>query len=266
MTPPLADLRQRSALVTGAAAGLGHAIADTLAQAGATVVMHCMRADDAARAAQQAMAARHGGRVLLLEADLRDAEQVEAMAGRALGELARLDIVVNNAVMRHFSPAHELPRAHWDEALAVNLSAAFHLARLALPGMLAQRWGRIINIASVYASEATANRVGYITTKTALLGLTRALAVETAATGVTCNAVSPGTAPTPAIVERIADIARRDGVSVEQAERAYLAERQPTGRFVAMENVAALAAFLCSEAGRDITGANLPIDGGWTAA
>ncbi|CFW59490.1 beta-D-hydroxybutyrate dehydrogenase [Bordetella pertussis] len=228
--------------------------------------MHCLQANESARQAQAALAREHGVRVLLLQADLRDVDQIEAMAAQALAELPRLDILVNNAVVRHFEPAHELPRAHWDESLAVNLSAAFHLARLALPGMLAQGWGRIINLSSVYGAGAAANRVGYVTTKTALLGLTRALAVETAASGITSNAVAPGTAPTPAIVGRITEIARRDGVAQEQAEREYLAARQPTGRFVAMENVAALVAFLCSDAGRDITGATLPIDGGWTAA
>jgi len=260
------QLRGRNALVTGATAGLGHAIADALAGAGATVVLHSQHADDAARAAQRALAQKHGARVLLLQADLREADQIETLVGQALDELPRLDILVNNAVIRHFEPAHELPRAHWDESLAVNLSAAFHLARLALPGMLARQWGRIVNLSSVYGSGATANRVGYVTTKTALLGLTRALAIETAARGVTCNAVAPGTAPTPAILARIGEIARRQGIPMEQAEHDYLAARQPTGRFVAMENVAALILFLCSEAGRDITGAALPIDGGWTAA
>ncbi|AMG90094.1 SDR family oxidoreductase [Bordetella bronchiseptica] len=263
---PARPLHGRCALITGAEAGLGLAIADTLARSGADIVMHCLQANESARQAQAALAREHGVRVLLLQADLRDVDQIEAMAAQALAELPRLDILVNNAVVRHFEPAHELPRAHWDESLAVNLSAAFHLARLALPGMLAQGWGRIINLSSVYGAGAAANRVGYVTTKTALLGLTRALAVETAASGITCNAVAPGTAPTPAIVGRIAEIARRDGVAQEQAEREYLAARQPTGRFVAMENVAALVAFLCSDAGRDITGATLPIDGGWTAA
>ncbi|CPP85502.1 beta-D-hydroxybutyrate dehydrogenase [Bordetella pertussis] len=263
---PARPLHGRCALITGAEAGLGLAIADTLARSGADIVMHCLQANESARQAQAALAREHGVRVLLLQADLRDVDQIEAMAAQALAELPRLDILVNNAVVRHFEPAHELPRAHWDESLAVNLSAAFHLARLALPGMLAQGWGRIINLSSVYGAGAAANRVGYVTTKTALLGLTRALAVETAASGITSNAVAPGTAPTPAIVGRITEIARRDGVAQEQAEREYLAARQPTGRFVTMENVAALVAFLCSDAGRDITGATLPIDGGWTAA
>ena len=260
------DLRGRSALITGSTAGLGFAIADTLAQAGAHVVVHGLDSDEATRQACRDMAARHGVQVLLQHADLRDVDQIESMVHDARATLGSMDIIVNNAVIRHFSPADTLTRADWDEGLAVNLSAAFHLARLTIPGMRERGWGRIINMSSVYGVGATANRVGYITTKTALLGMTRALAIETSTTGITCNAVSPGTVPTPAITSRIAAIAHEQGVSVEQAEREYLATRQPTGRFVAMENVAALIAFLCSEAGRDITGAALPIDGGWTAA
>ena len=266
LTVPAFDLRGRTALITGSTAGLGHAIADALARGGANIVLHGLEREDATYRARDEMAASHGVQVLLDHADLRDVDQIETMVARALSTFGNVDIVVNNAVVRHFAPAHELARTDWDAGLAVNLSAAFHLARLALPGMLDRQWGRIINLASVYGSAATANRVGYVTTKTALLGMTRALAIETSTQGITCNAVSPGTVPTPAITSRIAAIARSEGIAVEQAERAYLAERQPTGRFVAMENVAALIAFLCSEAGRDITGANLPIDGGWTAA
>ncbi len=261
-----APLHGRHALVTGAEAGLGYAIAEGLAAAGAGIVMHCLHADGPARLARDTLARKHGVPVELLPADLRDVDQIEAMAAEALSRVPRLDILVNNAVIRHFEPAHRLPRAQWDEGLAVNLSAPFHLARLALPGMLEQQWGRIINVSSVYGSGAAPNRIGYVTTKTALLGMTRALAVETAGNGITCNAVAPGTAPTPAIVAKIAAIAKESGQRVEDAEREYLAARQPTGRFVAMENVAALIVFLCAETGRDITGATLPVDGGWTAA
>ena len=131
--------------------------------------------------------------------------------------------------------------------------------------MLAKGWGRIINLSSVYGAGGATNRIGYVTTKTALIGMTRALALETATHGITCNAVSPGTVPTPAITSRIARLADQAGVSIEQAEHDYLAERQPTGRFVGMESVGALVAFLCGPAGAAITGAVLPIDGGWTA-
>lgn len=261
-----AGLRNRCALITGSTSSLGLAIADQLAAAGARIVLHSLHDDPPARSARTTLARRHGVEVLLHAADLTDVSQIETMMAAASGLFGNVDILVNNAVVRHFDAADVLPRTHWDEALAVNLSAAFHLSRLSIPGMRARRWGRIINLSSVYGARATPNRVGYITTKSAILGMTRALAVETAPYGITCNAVSPGTVPTPAIEARIADLARDRGITNEQAQHDYLSARQPTGRFVAMRNVAALIGFLCSDAGADITGAVLPIDGGWTAA
>ena len=157
-------------------------------------------------------------------------------------------------------------RRRWDEALAVNLSAPFHLIRLALPGMKARGWGRIINMASIYSTRAVADRIDYVTTKTAILGVTRAVAMETARTGITCNALCPGTLPTPAIQGKIADIAAREGRSHRRDHQRLSGERQPTGRFVALEAVGAMAVFLCSPAAQDITGATLPIDGGWSIA
>jgi 3-hydroxybutyrate dehydrogenase len=183
-----------------------------------------------------------------------------------LGRVGAVDILVNNAVVRHFSPVEHFPSERWDEALAVNLSAPFHLIRFALPGMKERRWGRIINMASIYSIRAVADRIDYVTTKTAILGMTRAVAIETTKSGITCNALCPGTLPTPAIQGKIASIAAADSSTVEEATRDYLASRQPTGRFVAMEAVGAMAAFLCSPAAQDITGATLPIDGGWSIA
>ena len=183
-----------------------------------------------------------------------------------LGRLAPIDILVNNAVVRHFAPVEAFAPEHWEQALAVNLSAPFHLIRLALPGMKQRRWGRIINMASIYSTRAVADRIDYVTTKTAILGMTRAVAIETTRTGITCNALCPGTLPTPAIQNKIADIAAREGRSLDETTSDYLATRQPTGRFVAMAGVGAMAAFLCSPAAQDITGATLPIDGGWSIA
>lgn len=259
-------LQGRCALVTGSAAGLGFAIADHLAQAGANIVLHDLRDSDNAMLARDTLIQRHGVRAVFQRADLNEVDQIDALAQAGERAFGAIDILVNNAVVRHFSPAEALPRAQWNEALAVNLSAAFHLAQLAIPAMRARGWGRIVNMSSVYGAGATVNRVGYVTTKTAIVGMTRALALETATSGITCNAVSPGTVPTETIIARIAGIAREQSISDAQAQRDYLATRQPTGRFVAMENVAALIGFLCSDAGRDITGAVLPIDGGWTAA
>lgn len=234
--------------------------------AGCHVVLHGLEPEEIANDAAETLRKASGRDVLLSRADLAQVGQIEAMMHEAQRRFGNVDIVVNNAVVRHFSPAEELPTDHWDESIAVNLSAAFHTSRLAIPGMRARAWGRIINMSSVYGSSAAVNRIGYVTTKTGIIGMTRAIALETATSGITCNAVCPGTVPTPAIVERIAGIAAAAGVSQEQAARDYLAERQPTGRFVALESVAAMVRFLCSDSGRDITGSALHIDGGWTAA
>ena len=169
-------------------------------------------------------------------------------------------------ILRRCAPVEAFAPEHWEEALAVNLSAPFHLIRLALPAMKKRGWGRIINMASIYSTRAVADRIDYVTTKTAILGMTRAVAIETVASGITCNALCPGTLPTPAITQKIAGIAAAEGRSVDEATRDYLTTRQPTGRFVAMEGVGAMAVFLCSEAAQDITGASLPIDGGWSIA
>jgi len=259
-------LHGKCALVTGSTAGLGFAIAEGLAAAGCDLVLHGPTADEDAAAAAAGLAARHGVRAVFLPADLRDPAAIVAMMAAIADRLGGPDIVVNNAVVRHFAPVERFPVAHWDEALAVNLSAAFHTIRLALPAMRARGWGRIVNMASGYSFFAARERVDYVTTKTALLGLTRAVALETADTGITCNALCPGTVPTPAIEARIRDLAAARGLSAAEAERTYLADRQPSGRFVAMAGVAAMIVFLCGPGGRDVTGAALPIDGGWTAS
>jgi 3-hydroxybutyrate dehydrogenase len=177
-----------------------------------------------------------------------------------------IDILVNNAVIRHFSAIEQFPPDCWEQALAVNLSAPFHLIRLALPAMKQRGWGRIINMGSIYSSRAVEDRIDYVTTKTAILGITRAVAIETARSGITCNTLCPGTLPTPAILNKIATIASNSGRPVDDVTKEYLGERQPTQRFVEMNAVAAMVVFLCGPAANDITGASLPIDGGWSVA
>jgi 3-hydroxybutyrate dehydrogenase len=204
--------------------------------------------------------------VVSVAADLSQRASIENMMADLLGRLPSIDILVNNAVIRHFAPVEDFSPEHWEEALAVNLSALFHLIRLALPAMKKRGWGRIINMASIYSTRAVADRIDYVTTKTAIVGMTRAVAIETTRSGITCNALCPGTLPTPAIQEKIAGIATSQGRSIDETTSDYLASRQPTGRFVAMEGVGAMAAFLCSPAAQDITGATLPIDGGWSIA
>jgi 3-hydroxybutyrate dehydrogenase len=254
-------LKGKWALVTGATAGLGLAVAESLAGAGANIVLHDLIEPTQTR---DRLRSQFGIDAISVSADLSQRSSIEAMMADLLGRVGAIDILVNNAVVRHFSPVEHFSPERWDQALAVNLSAPFHLIRLTLPAMKQRHWGRIINMASIYSTRAVADRIDYVTTKTAMLGMTRAVAIEAARNGITCNALCPGTLPTPAIQDKIAGIATREGRTIDETTSDYLATRQPTGRFVAMEGVGAMVAFLCSPAGQDITGATLPIDGGWS--
>src|SRR6478609_4576154 len=256
-------LKGKWALVTGATAGLGYAVAESLASAGANIILHDLIEPVQSR---DRLHAQFGVDVASVTADLSHRAAIEAMMADLQARFGGIDILVNNAVVRHFSPVEHFPPERWDEALAVNLSAPFHLIRLALPGMKQRKWGRIINMASIYSTRAVVDRIDYVTTKTAILGMTRAVAIETTKTGITCNALCPGTLPTPAIQGKIAGIAASEGRSVDDTTSDYLASRQPTRRFIALEAVGAMAVFLCSPAAQDITGATLPIDGGWSIA
>lgn len=260
------SLAGKTALVTGSTGGLGGAIADGLAAQGCNVVLNGLLSDAEMAPVIEAITATHGSQAIYDAADLREPDAIAAMIARANAAFGGVDIVVNNAVVRHFAPVEDFPTERWEEALAVNISAAFHTIRLTLAGMRERGFGRIVNLASPYSFIGTANRIDYVTTKTAILGLTRAVALETAGTDITCNAVAPGTLPTAAIEAKIENIAATRGVSVEIATRDYLAERQPGGRFIAMEGVAALIVFLCGPAARDISGAAIPLDCGWTVS
>ncbi len=206
------------------------------------------------------------GQPLYCRTDLSGEAGVTALVDAAVEGLGGIDILVNNAVVRHFGPIDSFDVAHWNRSLAVNPSAAFHTIRLAVPGMRAAKWGRIINMSSIYGSRGSVNRIDYVTTKTALLGLTRAVALETLHDGITCNAVCPGSVHTPASETRIRAAMADQALSREVAERDFLTGKQPSGRFVDADNVAALVVFLCGPAARDITGAALPVDGGWLAS
>jgi 3-hydroxybutyrate dehydrogenase len=258
--------QRRSALITGSTGGLGYAIAESLAAAGHDIVLHGVEEAETVEPARTALQARHGTRVVYSQADLSELAGVDQLMAFTQEALGGPDVVVNNAVVRHFAPIEQFSDADWQQSLAVNLTAPFHMIRLALPAMRARDFGRIVNLSSHYAQRGALNRVDYVTTKTGILGLTRAVAMETAGTGITCNAISPGTLPTSAIMSRIDAMASSRGISREEATREYMKERQPSGRFVRLEDVGAMVAFLCGPAGRDITGTVIPIDGGWSAA
>ena len=259
-------LAGRRALVTGSTGGLGLAIAAGLAEQGCDLVLNGLADPQEAEAARRGLETDCGVRAIFHGADLSRPAEIEALMGEAARSLGGLDIVVNNAGVRQFGPIEHMSVAGWEQSLAVNLSAAFHLIRLTLPGMRERDFGRIVNVSSIYGLIGATNRADYVTTKTALIGLTRAVALETAESGITCNAICPGTVPTEAITERIRGMAEAAGKTERAATADYLASRQPTRRFVAPDGVGAMVAFLCGEGGRDITGAALPIDGAWSVA
>jgi 3-hydroxybutyrate dehydrogenase len=258
-------MKGRTALVTGSSHGLGLAIADGLARLGCQVVLHGVETPAEVEPMRAAFEDRHGYAAHYVRMDLSHQGGAAELVGAAIERLGSVDVLVNNAVVRHFAPIEAFPEEEWNRALAVNLSAAFHAIRLVLPGMRERGWGRIFNMTSVYGMRGTANRVDYVTTKSALVGLTRAVAAETMGQGVTCNAICPGAVHTPTSENRIQALMREKGLEHGNAMREFLNGKQPTGRFVEAEHVAELLLFLCGEAAGEITGAMLPIEGGWLA-
>jgi 3-hydroxybutyrate dehydrogenase len=261
------NLKGKCALVTGSTAGLGLAIARALAVAGCNVVLNNIVSHEEGNAIASALTQKFEVEAIYEQADLSSLAHIERLLSAATERFGAIDIVVNNAVVRHFAPIDKLTPAEWDLSLAVNLSAPFNIARLTLPAMRTRGFGRIFNLSSYYGTRGAENRIGYVTTKTALIGMTRAIALE-AGNGdadITCNAICPGTLPTPDILGRIEKLAAAQNISEDAATQQYLAGRRPVGRFVANESIADLIVFLCGPGGRDITGAVLPVDGGWTA-
>lgn len=259
-------LKGRTALITGSSTGLGLGLAEAFAEAGADVAVHGLtaRAEGAAIAAR--LAEKYGVRAIFDDTDLTNHQSIPDMIARIERKLGPLDIVVNNAVVRHFHSVEDYPAEEWEQALSVNLSAAFHMAKYCLGPMKARGWGRIINLSSIYGHRGIAGRIGYVTTKTALLGMTRAIAVEVAGSGVTCNALCPGSVLTAPIRQRIEVAAASQKKCFEEVARAYAEERHPTGEFVEPADVGAMAVFLCGPNSAGVTGASLQMDGGWLAA
>jgi len=258
------SLLGRSALITGSDGGIGFAIAEALAEEGCSIVLNGPAESAAMGGLRERIAARNV-KCVYVRADVGNVDEIERMfaAAAAIGDV---DILVNNAVVRHFHPIEEFPVAEWERALAVNVSAVFHTTRLAVPGMKNRNWGRIVNLASIYSTRGGEHRVDYVTAKHAIVGLTRTVALELARTGITCNAVQPGWVLTPHSERQIADRVKTAGGTREAAVAALLESRQPSGRFVMPGEVAACVVFLCSAAGSAITGATLSVDGGWSAA
>src|SRR4051812_3816963 len=259
-------LKGKTALVTGSTSGIGLAIARALAGRGANLVLNGFGDGDEIEKTRAALEAASGGRALYSDADLMRPEAIAAMMDEALGAFGSVDILVNNAGMQHVAPVDEFPVEKWDMIIALNLSAAFHTTRLALPGMKAKGWGRIVNTASAHSLIASPNKSAYVAAKHGIAGFTKAVALETAQAGITANCISPGYVWTQLVENQIPDTMKARGLTREQVMNDVLLAAQPTKRFVKPEEVAAFAVFLCREEAGSITGANLSMDGGWTAA
>jgi 3-hydroxybutyrate dehydrogenase len=251
-------------IVTGATSGIGLGIATALAGSGFDLVINGF--GEAAEIERiRSDLAGHGVRVRYDPADMAKPAAIEQMIAGALGEFGAVDVVVNNAGIQHVAAVDEFPPERWDAIIAINLSAAFHTTRLALPAMKHRGWGRIVNIASAHALIASPFKSAYVAAKHGLAGFTKSVALEVAQQGITVNAICPGYVLTPLVERQIPDQARTHGVSEEDVVQNIMLASQPTKRFIAIDEVAALASYLVSDAAKSITGAMLSIDGGWTA-
>ena len=258
-------LTGKTALITGSTSGIGLGIARELASRGANIVLNGFGEAAEIAKLRADIAEQHHVTVLYDGADMSRPEAIETMMAKAIAEFGAVDVLVNNAGIQHVAPVDEFPVEKWYAILAINLSAAFHTVRVALPAMKKKGWGRIVNIASAHALVASPYKAAYVTAKHGIAGFTKAVALEVAEKGITVNAVCPGYVLTPLVQRQIPDTARARGISEEAVVRDVLLAAQPTKQFVTVEQVAALTAFLCSDGAASITGAILPIEGGWTA-
>src|SRR5918993_737090 len=258
-------LRGKSAVVTGSTSGIGLGIAEALAAQGADVLLNGFGAPTEIDRLRGSLADAHGVRVSYSAADMAKPDEIDGMIAQATRDLGGVDILVNNAGIQHTAPVREFPMERWHAIIAINLTAAFCATRAVLPLMEGRGWGRIINIASAHGLVASTHKAAYVAAKHGVLGLTKVVALETARTGVTCNAICPGWVLTPLVQKQIDDRAANEDIPVEQAKLELLGEKQPSLEFVTPEQLGGLAVFLCSPAADQIRGQALLMDGGWTA-
>jgi len=257
------QLKGKTAVITGSTSGIGLGIAHSFAQAGADVVINGLGTADEHRAVIDELA-RHGTKVSFGDANMMKPDEITAMLDHVERDAGGIDILVNNAGIQHVSPIEDFPPAKWDAIIAINLTSSFHTIRSVVPGMKARKWGRIINICSAHSLRASTHKAAYVAAKHGLAGLTKVVALECATAGITVNAISPGFVWTPLVESQLPDIAKAEGITVEEA-KAVVLKRQPSGEFATVDQIGALATFLASEPAAVITGANYSIDGGWTA-
>jgi 3-hydroxybutyrate dehydrogenase len=258
-------LKGKSALVTGSTSGIGLAIARAMAAQGANVTINGFGDAAAIEKERSGIEKEFGVKAVYSPADMTKPAEIADMIKTAEKTFGSLDVLVNNAGIQFVSPIEDFPIDKWDQILAINLSAAFHAIRAAVPGMKARKWGRIISTASAHSLVASPFKSAYVTAKHGIAGLTKTVALELATFGVTCNCISPGYVWTPLVEKQIPDTAKARGITEEQVKRDVILAAQPTKEFVTVEEVASLAVYLCSDMAKSITGANLSIDGGWTA-
>lgn len=257
-------LRGKSAIITGSTSGIGLGIAQALAKQGVHIMLNGFTDEATVRTLKSELGAL-GVKVEYNPCDVTRPEQVEAMVQAAVRAFGSLDILVNNAGIQFVAPVEQFPLEKWDAVIATNLSSAFYGIRSALPILRRGGWGRIINTASVHGVVGSANKVAYVAAKHGIIGMTKVVALETAGSGVTCNAICPGWVLTPLVQKQIDQLAANRGLSNAQASEELLAEKQPSRQFVTTEQIGAMAVFLCSDAAAQITGAAYTLDGGWTA-
>jgi 3-hydroxybutyrate dehydrogenase len=257
-------LKGKTALVTGSTSGIGLAMADALAAQGANIVVNGFGEPDAIRAVE-AQLQKRGVKTLYHGADMSKPAEIEQMFRAAESAFGRVDILVNNAGIQHVAPIEDFPTERWDAIIAINLTSAFHTTRLALPKMKLANWGRIVNVASVHGLVGSAEKSAYVAAKHGIIGLTKVTALETATTGVTCNAICPGWVLTPLVQKQVDARAARDNLSQEEAKKSLLGEKQPSMQFATTEQLAGLAVFMCSPTADQVRGVAWNVDGGWYA-
>ncbi len=259
------SLKSRNALVTGSTSGIGLAIARALAKEGCNVTINGFGEADAIESARAGIESEFGVTCRYSGADMSKPAEIEAMVADAEKAFGTLDILVNNAGIQFVSPIESFPTEKWDQIIAINLSSAFHTIHAATPGMKARKWGRIINTASAHSLTASPFKSAYVAAKHGVAGLTKTVGLELATFGVTCNCISPGYVWTPLVEKQIPDTMKARNMTEEQVKRDVLLAAQPTKQFVTVDQVAAMAVFLCSDAASQMTGTNISMDGGWTA-
>jgi 3-hydroxybutyrate dehydrogenase len=255
----------KTAIVTGSTSGIGLGIATALAGTGTNVVLNGFGPADEIEKIVGDLKRQHNVGVIYSNANMADPEEIEGMVDQAHAEFGGVDILVNNAGIQHVAPIEEFPVDKWNAIIAINLSSAFHTCRLAVPNMKKNGWGRIINVASAHALVASPFKSAYVSAKHGIAGLTKTVALEVAEHGVTANAICPGYVLTPLAQKQIPEQAKARGISEEAVMKDVLLAAQPTKQFVEVSQLAALTTFLCSDEAASITGALLPVDGGWTA-